>query len=266
MDPKYEPSLVETRQVYGISLQQRRNDIKIEPSLFKNIVSKNKDLPAQAALDLLVATIALKYTQSNSVCYALNGTVIGLGAGQQSRIHCTRLAGDKADNWWLRHHERVLSLPFKQGTKRADKANAIDLFVTGTAFNSSESEHAQWASLFDEVPSPLTVEEKKAHMAKLTGVVCGSDAFFPFPDNVHRCKRSGVSFIGAPGGSIMDAECIKVADEYNMVFAHTGSESCLSSRLAKQSADWRLFTRSPALPPLNGVISVLFPFFFRSPL
>lgn len=180
-------------------------------------------LTSQAKLDLLVATIALKYTQSNSVCYALNGTVIGLGAGQQSRIHCTRLAGEKADNWWLRHHDRVLNLPFKQGTKRADKANAIDLFVTGTAFASSPSEYAQWASLFESAPSALTEEERAEHMAKLTGVSCGSDAFFPFPDNVHRLKRSGVSFIGAPGGSIMDAECIKVANEYGMVFAHTGS-------------------------------------------
>lgn len=183
--------------------------------------SSVRQIGPQAALDLLVATIALKYTQSNSVCYALNGTVIGLGAGQQSRIHCTRLAGEKADNWWLRHHERVLNLPFKQGTKRADKANAIDLFVTNTAFNSSPSEFAQWSSLFETVPEPLSAEERKTHMDLLTGVACGSDAFFPFPDNVHRAKRSGVSYLAAPGGSIMDAECIKVADEYNMAFAHT---------------------------------------------
>ena len=243
MDPTYVPSLVETRQVYGISLQQRRNDVIIDSSLFKNVVTANKEIPTQAALDLLVATIALKYTQSNSVCYALNGTVIGLGAGQQSRIHCTRLAGEKADNWWLRHHERVLNLPFKQGTKRADKgklswesfraqgavadpfarpaANAIDLFVTGTAFNSSPSEFEQWSSLFTEAPKPLSADEREAHMAKLSGVACGSDAFFPFPDNVHRAKRSGVSYLAAPGGSIMDAECIKVADEYGMAFAHT---------------------------------------------
>ena len=221
MDPNYVPGDIETRQVYGISLQQKRNDIVIDKELFSNIVTKNKELTPQATLDLLVATIALKYTQSNSVCYALNGTVIGLGAGQQSRIHCTRLAGDKADNWWLRHHPRVLSLPFKTGTKRADKANAIDLFVTGTAFASSPSEHAQWASLFDEVPKPLTKEEIESHKAELTGVACASDAFFPFPDNVHRAKRSGVTYLGAPGGSIMDAACLEVADEYEMVFART---------------------------------------------
>ena len=221
MDPAYEPADIETRQVYGISLQQRRNDIKIDASLFKNVVTKNKNLPEQAVTDLIVATLALKYTQSNSVCYALNGTVIGLGAGQQSRIHCTRLAGDKADNWWLRHHPRVLALPFKKGTKRADKANAIDLFVTGQAFTAEGGERAQWESLFEEVPQPLTTEEKEKHMAELTGVVCSSDAFFPFPDNVHRAKRSGATYIAAASGSIMDAECIKAADENNLVYVHT---------------------------------------------
>jgi phosphoribosylaminoimidazolecarboxamide formyltransferase/IMP cyclohydrolase len=166
-------------------------------------------LTKQAITDLTVATLALKYTQSNSVCYALNGAVIGLGAGQQSRIHCTRLAGEKADNWWLRHHPRVLALPFKKGTKRADKANAIDLFVTGNVFEADPSERSQWESMFDEVPAPLS------------GVACSSDAFFPFPDNVHRVRKSGVQFLAAPGGSIMDAECIKTADNYGIVFAHT---------------------------------------------
>lgn len=170
--------------------------------------------------DLIVATLALKYTQSNSVCYALNGTVIGLGAGQQSRIHCTRLAGDKADNWWLRHHPRVLSLPFKKGTKRADKANAIDLFVTGAAFAAEGGERAQWEGLFDETPVELTKEEKSQHMKELKGVCCSSDAFFPFPDNVHRAYRSGATYLAAPGGSIMDAECIKAADEKDIVFVH----------------------------------------------
>lgn len=178
-------------------------------------------MPKQVIIDLTVATLALKYTQSNSVCYALNGTVIGLGAGQQSRIHCTRLAGDKADNWWLRHHPRVLSLPFKKGTKRADKANAIDLFVTSQAFAAEGGERAQWESLFDETPVELTVEEKQSHMAQLKGVVCSSDAFFPFPDNVHRARKSGVTYLAAPGGSIMDKECIKAADEMDMVFCHT---------------------------------------------
>lgn len=221
MDASYVPQDIETRQVYGVSLQQRRNDIKIDSSLFTNLVTKSKDLPEKAVTDLIVATLALKYTQSNSVCYALNGAVIGLGAGQQSRIHCTRLAGDKADNWWLRHHPRVLALPFKKGTKRADKANAIDLFVTGEAFVASDAEREQWASLFETVPEPLTAEEKKAHMAELKGVACASDAFFPFPDNVHRARRSGVQYIGAPSGSIMDGECVKVADEYGITYAHT---------------------------------------------
>ena len=172
-------------------------------------------------MDLIVATLALKYTQSNSVCYAVNGTVIGLGAGQQSRIHCTRLAGDKADNWWLRHHPRVLSLPFKKGTKRADKANAIDLFVTGEAFNAEDSERTQWENMFEELPAPLTAEERTQHMANQKGVCCSSDAFFPFPDNVHRARRSGAQYIAAPGGSIMDDECIKVANEAGIVFCHT---------------------------------------------
>ncbi|WVQ95758.1 phosphoribosylaminoimidazolecarboxamide formyltransferase/IMP cyclohydrolase [Kwoniella sp. CBS 9459] len=221
MDPNYEPAEIETRQVYGVSLQQRRNDCKIDSSLFQNVVTQNKDLPKSAIIDLIVATLALKYTQSNSVCYALNGTVIGLGAGQQSRIHCTRLAGDKADNWWLRHHPRVLELPFKKGTKRADKANAIDLFVTGQAFDAEGGERAQWESLFETTPEPLTKEEKKAHFEQLKGVACSSDAFFPFPDNVHRARRSGATYLAAPSGSIMDAECIKAADESNLVFCHT---------------------------------------------
>lgn len=221
MDPTYEPPSIETRQVYGISLQQRRNDCIINADTFKNIVTANQNVPQQTIIDLIVATLSLKYTQSNSVCYALNGTVIGLGAGQQSRIHCTRLAGDKADNWWLRHHERVLSLQFKKGTKRADKANAIDLFVTGQAFTAQGGERAQWEGLFETVPEPLSEAEKQAHAEELKGVVCSSDAFFPFPDNVHRARRSGATFLAAPGGSIMDKECIKAADEMGMVFVHT---------------------------------------------
>jgi len=221
MDSSYEPPEVETRQVYGISLQQKRNDCKIDRSVFKNLVTKNTVLPESAQIDLIVATLALKYTQSNSVCYALNGTVIGLGAGQQSRIHCTRLAGDKADNWWLRHHPRVLSLPFKKGTKRADKANAIDLFVTGQAFAAEGGEREHWEGMFDEAPKPLSQEEVLAHKAELKGVVCSSDAFFPFPDNVHRARKSGVTYLAAPGGSVMDKECIAAADEAGLVFAHT---------------------------------------------
>ncbi|CAE6447257.1 unnamed protein product [Rhizoctonia solani] len=219
MDPTYVPEKSETRQVFGVSLQQNRNDAKITPELFSNIVSANKDLPREAVIDLVVATLALKYTQSNSVAYALRGSIIGLGAGQQSRIHCTRLAGGKADNWWLRHHPRVLELPFKKGVKRAEKANAIDLFVGGEVLEGGEK--AQWESLFETVPAPLNTEERRAHAAKLDGVVCSSDAFFPFPDNVHRARKSGVRYLAAPGGSVMDAECIKAADEHGIVFAHT---------------------------------------------
>jgi len=219
MDPQYVPDRVETRQVYGVSLRQNRNDAKIDESLFENVMSQNKALPKEALTDLIVATLALKYTQSNSVAYALNGSIIGLGAGQQSRIHCTRLAGAKADNWWMRHHPRVLALPFKAGVKRAEKANAIDLFVSGEVLEGGEK--TQWESMFEEVPAPLTPEERREWATKLDGVACSSDAFFPFPDNVHRARKSGVKYLAAPGGSVMDAECIKAADEHQMVFAHT---------------------------------------------
>ena len=176
-------------------------------------------LPSQALTDLIVATLALKYTQSNSVSYAYRGAIIGIGAGQQSRIHCTRLAGTKADLWWLRHHPRVLSLPFKKGVKRAEKANAIDLFVGGEPLEGGEK--AQWENQFDAVPAPLTTEERAEWAAKLDGVSCSSDAFFPFPDNVHRARKSGVKYLAAASGSVMDEECVKAADEHGMVFAHT---------------------------------------------
>ena len=176
-------------------------------------------LPANALTDLLVATLALKYTQSNSVAYAKNGAIIGLGAGQQSRIHCTRLAGGKADLWWLRHHPRVLALPFKHGVKRAEKANAIDLLVSGEVLEGGEK--AQWEAQFESVPPALTEEERKAWAVQLDGVACSSDAFFPFADNVHRARKSGVTYLAAPSGSVMDAECIKAADEHKMVFCHT---------------------------------------------
>ncbi|KAF5388738.1 hypothetical protein D9757_004748 [Collybiopsis confluens] len=219
IDPSYEPPEVETKQVYGITLHQRRNDAKINAKLFENIVTKRTELPSSALTDLIVATLALKYTQSNSVAYALNGAIVGLGAGQQSRIHCTRLAGGKADLWWLRHHPRVLALPFKKGVKRADKANAIDLYVGGEVLEGGEKE--QWESLFEGQVEGLTEPERKAWSSKLEGVACSSDAFFPFPDNVHRAKKSGVKYLAAPSGSVMDAECIKAADEHGIVFAHT---------------------------------------------
>lgn len=176
-------------------------------------------LTDEASTDLIVATLALKYTQSNSVAYAHHGAVIGIGAGQQSRIHCTRLAGGKADLWWLRHHPRVLTLPFKKGVKRAEKANAIDLYVSGEALEGGEK--AQWESLFDESVTPLSEVEKKEWATKLDGVACSSDAFFPFPDNVYRAKKSGVKYLAAPGGSVMDQECIKAADELGIVYAFT---------------------------------------------
>ncbi|KAJ1890873.1 bifunctional phosphoribosylaminoimidazolecarboxamide formyltransferase/IMP cyclohydrolase [Coemansia sp. IMI 209127] len=219
IDPAYEPPAIETRQVYGISMQQRRNDVQITPELFANIVSKNKALPESAVRDLVVATIALKYTQSNSVCYAKNGMVIGLGAGQQSRIHCTRLAGDKADNWWLRHHPKVLGMGFAATAKRADRSNAIDLYVTGQTGEGVELD--AWKANFETVPEPLTAEERAKHMAKLVDVAIASDAFFPFSDNVHRARRSGVQYVAAPSGSIQDQVVIDTADAYGMVLAHT---------------------------------------------
>ncbi|GAA5957428.1 hypothetical protein JCM3765_001134 [Sporobolomyces pararoseus] len=226
MDPSYIPSLTETRQVYGISLEQRRNDAKIESSTFSNIVSKNKDLSPSALTDLIVATTALKYTQSNSVCYAYNGGTIGIGAGQQSRIHCTRLAGSKADAWWLRHHPRVLAFNWRKGIKRADRANGTDVFVTGEIFEAdpSGSERKEWESLFEpgQVPEPFSAEEKRDWFKQLAGKVSlSSDAFFPFPDNVWRAVRSGVGHIAAPSGSVMDQKVIETADESNAVYVFT---------------------------------------------
>ncbi|KAI8057842.1 phosphoribosylaminoimidazolecarboxamide formyltransferase/IMP cyclohydrolase [Syncephalis plumigaleata] len=201
MDPTYEPDTVETRQVYGLHMQQRRNDLQIDSSLFTNIVSNNKSLPESAVRDLIVATIALKYTQSNSVCYAKNGMVIGLGAGQQSRIHCTRLAGDKADNWWLRHHPRVLAFDFKPETKRADRSNAIDLYIIDKIGEGAE--RAAWEAMFNTVPAPLTAEERAVYQAELHDVA------------------SGVKYVAAPSGSIQDAVVIDAANAHNMVLCHT---------------------------------------------
>ncbi|PKI85342.1 bifunctional phosphoribosylaminoimidazolecarboxamide formyltransferase/IMP cyclohydrolase [Malassezia vespertilionis] len=219
MDSNYVPALRESRQVYGVTLEQRRNDLKVTKDMFKDVVTSRTDLPDAAQLDMIVATIVLKYTQSNSVCYALHGQVIGLGAGQQSRIHCTRLAGSKADNWWLRQCPRVLDLPFKKGTKRPEKSNTIDLFVEGAPL--SGEERAQWESAFENVPAPLSETEREAHAAKLKDVVVASDAFFPFPDNVHRAARSGAGYIAAPGGSVMDAACVDAANEHGIVVVRT---------------------------------------------
>ncbi|RUS18172.1 phosphoribosylaminoimidazolecarboxamide formyltransferase/IMP cyclohydrolase [Endogone sp. FLAS-F59071] len=219
MDPAYEPPETETRQVYGLNLQQRRNNVQITEDLFSDIVSKNKNLPKQAVIDLIVATIALKYTQSNSVCYAKNGMVIGLGAGQQSRIHCTRLAGDKADNWWLRHHPTVLDFDFKKEVKRAEKSNAIDLFVIEQIGEGTE--RLAWESQFNTVPQPLTADERRAWMRELKDVVVSSDAFFPFSDNIHRARASGAQYVVAPSGSVQDQAVIDAIDEHGMVLAHT---------------------------------------------
>eukprot|EP01135_Chromosphaera_perkinsii_P012009 Nk52_evm17s2568 gene=Nk52_evmTU17s2568 len=218
MDPEYEPAEIEKRTVFGLSLEQKRNDLCIEKDLFSKVVTK-RALNDDALRDLIVATIAVKYTQSNSVCYARDGQVIGLGAGQQSRIHCTRLAGDKADNWWMRQHPRVLGMKFKSSVKRADKSNAIDVFVRGKV--GSDMETDAFNAMYDEVPAQFTEAEIKEWMAKMDKVSISSDAFFPFRDNIDRAKQSGVEFIAAPSGSVMDDVVIEAADQYNMSFAHT---------------------------------------------
>ncbi len=220
IDPDYTPAPQEYKDVFGVTFQQGRNEYRIDESLLTNLVTKNRSLPAQAKTDMLVALITLKYTQSNSVCYVKDGQAIGVGAGQQSRIHCTRLAGMKADNWWLRQHPAVLSLPFSENIRRPDRDNAIDVYL------SDEWEDlladGAWQSVFTERPQPLTAEEKKAWIAKQSGVTCGSDAFFPFGDNVERARKSGVQYIVQPGGSIRDDHVIETADKYGMTMCFTG--------------------------------------------
>ncbi|KAK8089704.1 phosphoribosylaminoimidazolecarboxamide formyltransferase/IMP cyclohydrolase [Apiospora hydei] len=218
MDPEYQPDPTETRTVYGVTLQQHRNDIEIKPSSFsRTITPKDFSLPETATRDLTVATIALKYTQSNSVCYAKNGQVIGLGAGQQSRIHCTRLAGDKADNWWFRFHPKVLDIKWKKGTKRPDKSNAIDLLVSGE-LPKSGPERDLFEAVFEELPAPFTEAERDEWSSKLRDVAVSSDAFFPFVDNVYRAARSGVKYIAAPGGSQNDGAVFETAEKLDIVF------------------------------------------------
>lgn len=220
IDPNYVPAPLEFKDVFGVTFQQGRNDFKIDPELLNNIVTKNKELPHQAAIDMMVALITLKYTQSNSVCYVKNGQAIGVGAGQQSRIHCTRLAGDKADNWYLRQHPKVLGLKFVEGIRRPDRDNAIDIYMSKEHMDVlAEGEWQQW---FSEKPEVLTDEEKAAWIATQKGVTCGSDAFFPFGDNVKRAYKSGVEYIVEPGGSIRDDNVIDTADSYGMVMAFTG--------------------------------------------
>ncbi|MDO5785447.1 MAG: phosphoribosylaminoimidazolecarboxamide formyltransferase, partial [Eubacteriales bacterium] len=220
IDPNYEPAAIERRSIFGITFEQGHNNLKIDEEMLSNIVTENKELPQQAKLDMIVSLITLKYTQSNSVCYVKNGQAIGVGAGQQSRIHCTRLAGNKADNWFLRHHPKVLGLQFVDGIRRPDRDNAIDVYI------SDEYEDVLadgvWQTKFKVKPEPLTLEEKKAWIATQSGVTVGSDAFFPFGDNVERAKKSGVAYIAQPGGSIRDDHVIDTCNKYGIVMAFTG--------------------------------------------
>ncbi len=220
IDPDYVPAPQETKDVFGVSFEQGHNVSKIGPELFQNIVTKNRDLPPEALTDLTVALITLKYTQSNSVCYVKDGQAIGVGAGQQSRIHCTRLAGQKADNWYLRRHPKVLGLQFVEGIRRPDRDNAIDVYIS----DEYEDVLAEgiWQQTFRVKPEVLTREEKKAWIATQSGVTCGSDAFFPFGDNVERARKSGVQYVAEPGGSVRDDDVIAKADKYGMVMAFTG--------------------------------------------
>ena len=221
IDPSYTPDPLERRRIYGVTFEQGRNDLKITRDALQNIVSKNKDLPESAKIDLVTALITLKYTQSNSVCYVKNGQTIGVGAGQQSRIHCTRLAGSKADNWLIRQHPKVLGLQFVDGIRRPDRDNAIDVY-TSDEYEDILAEGV-WQNTFKVKPSVLTAQEKKAWIAQQTGVSCGSDAFFPFGDNVERARKSGVSYIAEPGGSIRDDNVIAACDKYGIVLCFTGN-------------------------------------------
>lgn len=221
IDESYTPDYIEKKQVFGITFEQGHNNLDINKSLLENIVTKNKNLPEDKKLDLLISLIILKYTQSNSVCYVKDGQAIGIGAGQQSRIHCTRLAGNKADNWFLRQAKCVLDLPFKDGIKRADRDNAIDVYIGDSSVEELLSD-GMWEHLFTQRPNEFTKEAKKEWLKNLTGVCLGSDAFFPFSDNIERAKRSGVEYIAQPGGSLRDDAVIECCDKYNMTMAFTG--------------------------------------------
>ena len=220
IDPAYVPEVQEKKQVFGITFEQGRNNFRIDNSLLQNIVTRNKDLPESARRDLIVALITLKYTQSNSVCYAVDGQAIGVGAGQQSRIHCTRLAGGKADTWHLRQHPKVLALPFKDDLGRPERDNVIDGYINGN--EEDVCADGNWQKYFTCRPEHLTAGEMRDYLDSLTGVALGSDAFFPFSDNIERAKKSGVSYIAEPGGSVRDDLVIEKCDEYGMVMAFTG--------------------------------------------
>ena len=220
IDPDYVPEPIERKQVFGVTFEQGRNSFEINEKLLDNIVTENKTLPDSAKRDLIIALVTLKYTQSNSVCYAYDGQAIGVGAGQQSRIHCTRLAGTKADTWFLRQHEKVLSLPFKPELKRPDRDNVIDGYI-----NKNEEDvcaDGVWQRYFTERPEPLTDNEARAYLDSVSGVALGSDAFFPFSDNIERAHRSGVSYIAEPGGSIRDDAVIDCCNKYGIAMAFTG--------------------------------------------
>ena len=220
IDPAYRPDPVERKQVFGITFEQGRNELDIDMPMLDNIVTENKNIPEESKKDLLVALITLKYTQSNSVCYAIDGQAIGIGAGQQSRVHCTRLAGQKADNWYLRQAPQVLNLPFKEGVRRADRDNAIDVYI-GPEYMDVLSD-GSWERLFTVKPPVFTEEEKRAWLDGMHDVALGSDAFFPFGDNVERAKKSGVRYIAQPGGSIRDDQVIETCNKYGIAMAFTG--------------------------------------------
>ena len=220
IDPEYQPAALEHKDVYGITFEQGRNELKIDDDFFANIVTENKELPKEAKIDLAISMITLKYTQSNSVCFVKDGQAIGIGAGQQSRIHCTRLAGSKADNWWLRQSPQVMNLPFVDSIRRADRDNAIDLYI-GEDYMDVLSDDA-WPAIFKEKPEVFTREAKREWLDKLTGVSLGSDAFFPFGDNIERAHRSGVQYVAQPGGSVRDDNVIEVCNKYGMTMAFTG--------------------------------------------
>jgi len=220
IDENYTPAPLEHKQVFGVTFEQRRQELPIDDELLSNIVTENKEIPEEALIDMKISLIVLKYTQSNSVCFVKDGQAIGVGAGQQSRVHCTRLAGQKADNWWLRQSPQVLNLPFKEGITRAERDNAIDVYM-GEEYMDVIGD-GNWERSFTEKPAVFTREEKRAWLDQLTGVTLGSDAFFPFADNIERAHKSGVAYIAQPGGSVRDDLVIECCDKYNMVMAFTG--------------------------------------------
>ena len=221
IDPAYVPAPIERKQVFGITFEQGRNEVRLDdPALFENIPTKAKDFTPEAKRDLIISLITLKYTQSNSVCYVKDGQAIGIGAGQQSRIHCTRLAGNKADIWWLRQHPKVMNLPFVDGIRRADRDNTIDVYISEE--HDDVLREGTWQQFFKEKPEVLTMEEKKEWLTKLSGVSLGSDAFFPFGDNIERANKSGVEYIAQAGGSVRDDNVIETCDKYGIAMAFTG--------------------------------------------